>query len=98
METPFTDLTVNITATAGDDINPGREGRDQASTGYAWWAGNARFINLSGRFLGAHVAHAGLIAFWAGGMLLFEVAHYDPGQPMFRQGCLLMPHIATLGF
>ena len=31
-------------------------------------------------------------------MLLFEVAHYNPNLPMFRQGCLLMPHIATLGF
>ncbi|MGG6270089.1 photosystem II reaction center protein CP43 [Leptolyngbya sp. AN03gr2] len=78
-------------------ITSAREGRDEASTGYAWWAGNARFINLSGRFLGAHVAHAGLVAFWAGGMLLFEVAHFDINRPMYEQGTILMPHVATLG-
>ncbi|AES68448.2 photosystem II protein [Medicago truncatula] len=50
-------------------------GRDQETTGFAWWAGNARLINLSGKLLGGHVAHAGLIVFWAGAMNLFEVAH-----------------------
>ena len=49
-------------------------GGDQETTGFTWWAGNARLINFSGKLLGAHVAHAGLIVFWAGAMNLFEVA------------------------
>ncbi|NJM73899.1 MAG: photosystem II reaction center protein CP43 [Scytonema sp. RU_4_4] len=73
-------------------------GRDQDSTGFAWWAGNARLINLSGKLLGAHVAHAGLIVFWAGAMTLFEVAHFIPEKPVYEQGCILIPHLATLGW
>merc|ERR1712100_848188 len=73
-------------------------GRDIESTGFAWWSGNARVINLSGKLLGAHVAHAGLMVFWCGAITLFEVAHYIPEKPLFEQGCILLPHLAGLGW
>ncbi|MDJ0718326.1 MAG: photosystem II reaction center protein CP43 [Prochloraceae cyanobacterium] len=77
---------------------PAGSGRDIQSTGFAWWSGNARLIELSGKLLGAHVAHAGLIVFWTGAMTLFEVAHYVPEKPMYEQGMILIPHLATLGW
>lgn len=47
---------------------------DKIDTSIPWRAGNARLVDLSGRLLGAHVAHAGLIVLWAGAITLFEVA------------------------
>ncbi|KAK2652950.1 hypothetical protein Ddye_012806 [Dipteronia dyeriana] len=70
-------------------------GRDQETTGFTWWPGNARLINLSGILLGAHVAHARLIAFWARAMNLFEVAHFVPEKPMYEQGLILLLYLAT---
>ena len=65
--------------------------------GFAWWAGNAR-LKLFGQLLGAHVAHAGLMVFWAGAMVLFETSHLRTDQPLYEQGCILIPHLTSLGF
>jgi photosystem II CP43 chlorophyll apoprotein len=71
-------------------------GHDQETTGFAWWVGNAQLINFSGKLLGAHVAHARLIVFWVEAMNLFKVAHFVPEKPMYEQGLILLPHLATL--
>ncbi len=59
-----------------------------------WRAGNARLVNLSGKLLGAHVAHAGLIVLWAGAITLFEVGNFDPSLPMYEQGLIVLPNLA----
>jgi photosystem II CP43 chlorophyll apoprotein len=63
-----------------------------------WRAGNARLVDLSGKLLGAHVAHAGLIVFWTGATTLFEIGQLDPARPMVEQGLIVLPNLARLGF
>ena len=73
-------------------------GSSQELSGFAWWAGNARLTNLSGQLLGAHVAHAGLMVFWAGAMTCFECSHLTLDKPLYEQGFICIPHLASLGY
>jgi len=68
------------------------------NTNLTWLIGNARLIDLSGQLLGAHIAHAGLIMFWAGATAISEVARFVPDKPMYDQGLTLLPHLASLGW
>ncbi len=63
-----------------------------------WLVGNAQLVNFSGQLLGAHLAHAALIVFWAGSTTISEVLRYQPDLPFAEQGFLLLPHLATLGW
>jgi len=64
---------------------------------YGWWAGNSRVTNSSGKFLAAHVAHTGLIAFAAGASTLWELARFDPSVPMGHQSSIFLAHLASIG-
>jgi hypothetical protein len=38
------------------------------------------------------------MVFWCGAMTLFEVSHFIPEKPLYDQGFILLPHLATLGW
>jgi photosystem II CP43 chlorophyll apoprotein len=42
--------------------------------------------------------HTAVIILWAGSMALFELSHFLPEKPLYEQGFILLPHLATLAF
>jgi len=69
--------------------------------GLPWYRVHTVVLNDPGRLLAVHLMHNALCAGFAGSMLLYELALYDPSDPvlnpMWRQGCFLMPFVARLG-
>ncbi len=69
--------------------------------GLPWYRVHTVVLNDPGRLISVHLMHTALVSGWAGSMALYELAIYDPSDPilnpMWRQGMFLMPFMARLG-
>ncbi|NJK37781.1 MAG: photosystem II chlorophyll-binding protein CP47 [Oscillatoriales cyanobacterium RM2_1_1] len=69
--------------------------------GLPWYRVHTVVLNDPGRLISVHLMHTALVAGWAGSMALYELAVYDPSDPvlnpMWRQGMFVMPFMARLG-
>ena len=69
--------------------------------GLPWYRVHTVVLNDPGRLLAVHLMHTALLAGWAGSMALYELAIFDPSDPvlnpMWRQGMYVMPFMARLG-
>lgn len=69
--------------------------------GLPWYRVHTVVLNDPGRLISVHLMHTALVAGWAGSMALYELAIYDPSDPvlnpMWRQGMFVMPFMARLG-
>jgi len=69
--------------------------------GLPWYRVHTVLINDPGRLIAAHLMHTALVAGWAGSMALYELAIFDPSDPvlnpMWRQGMFVLPFMTRLG-
>jgi len=69
--------------------------------GLPWYRVHTVVLNDPGRLIAVHLMHTSLVAGWAGSMALYELAVFDPSDPilnpMWRQGMYVMPFMARLG-
>jgi photosystem II CP47 chlorophyll apoprotein len=66
-----------------------------------WYRVHTVVLNDPGRLIAVHIMHTALVAGWAGSMALYELAIFDPSDPvlnpMWRQGMFVMPFMTRLG-
>jgi photosystem II CP47 chlorophyll apoprotein len=69
--------------------------------GLPWYRVHTVVLNDPGRLISVHLMHTALVAGWAGSMALYELAIYNPSDPvlnpMWRQGMFVLPFMARLG-
>jgi photosystem II CP47 chlorophyll apoprotein len=69
--------------------------------GLPWYRVHTVVLNDPGRLIAVHLMHTALVAGWAGSMALYELAVFDPSDPvlnpMWRQGMFVMPFMARIG-
>ena len=65
-----------------------------------WYRVHTVVLNDPGRLISVHLMHTALVAGWAGSMALYELAVFDPSDPvlnpMWRQGMFVMPFMTRL--
>jgi photosystem II CP47 chlorophyll apoprotein len=66
-----------------------------------WYRVHTVVLNDPGRLIAVHLMHTALVAGWAGSMTLYELAVFDPSDPvlnpLWRQGTFVLPFLARLG-
>jgi len=66
-----------------------------------WYRVHTVVLNDPGRLIAVHLMHTALVAGWAGSMALYELAVFDPSDPVlnpiWRQGTFVLPFMARLG-
>jgi photosystem II CP47 chlorophyll apoprotein len=69
--------------------------------GLPWYRVHTVVLNDPGRLIAVHLMHTALVAGWAGSMALYELAIFDPSDPvldpMWRQGMFVLPFMARIG-
>ena len=66
-----------------------------------WFRVHIVVLNDPGRLIAVHLVHTALVAGWAGAMATYELYIFDHNDlvlnPVWRQGCLVIPFMLRLG-
>ena len=52
--------------------------------GLPWYRVHTVVLNDPGRLIAVHLMHTSLVAGWAGSMALYELAIFDPSDPVLK--------------